>query len=446
MTGARQKGMLLVCTLAASLAAAAALTAAEPMVVTESNLATQSGLLVPAGTAYDSGVLPADARYFAAPGAYPPNRFISYPKTTVPVSPWYFAADAVALKRDPDGDRPFAALGTREWEEDGGVWESTDTRTIVLGTQNFDFDFAGGGRAVIGRRLGDWYAVEVSYMQVNSWREAAAVRDDSVFVAEVDDTTGDPTAEYVGSLFSPFSDFGDPPVLGLDYNNLVSIDSFSEFYDFEFNLRRTITMPPDRLQVSLLVGGRYMNIGERFSYFSSSYYPPNLPTPGVPPNPALTTTNDVRLTAGNTLLGAQIGAFFEFYVDPGWWIDFEIKGVIFDNRASQRSAGSITTAIETRDVDGFIDGYVVTNSPVNNTRVEENHTAGALDLDLTLSWQVNSWLTGRIGYRALWIDGLALASENFQTDVGLLTLGPPQLNTDGKVVYHGPHIGLTGAW
>jgi hypothetical protein len=53
---------------------------------------------------------------------------------------------------------------------------------------------------------------------------------------------------------------------------------------------------------------------------------------------------------------------------------------------------------------------------------------------------------GRIGYQALLIDGLALASENFDRNVAILTAGPAELVHDGSVVYHGPFVGLTTTW
>lgn len=383
---------------------------------------------------------PVDARYFANPGLFPPMRLISYAKTIAPQSPWYFLTEGVALKRDAAHEQSFAAQIHRRWREVYEQrddlpapptfvgWDYSDYRTD-LGTADFDFDLAGGGNFLIGRRLGDWYGIEVSYMTVNSWDELAAMRDDTDFQEELLDATGAPLLNgygypqpgtvYTGSLFSPFSNFGNPAILGLDYNNAVTLRYSSQFYDVEWNLRRTLAMPPEGLQVSLLVGGRYMNIRERFQYHTSSYYP-------VAP-----TTNDIGVSTSNGMLGAQIGALFEFHIEPCWWGDVEIKGAIFDNFARQD-----TTYVN--DSGGVQASYTGGRSG--------HRTTFALDLDAALGWQINSWLTGRVGYQAIWINGLALASENFQSDVGILTLGPAVLNTNGNVVYHGPHIGVTGAW
>jgi hypothetical protein len=73
-------------------------------------------------------------------------------------------------------------------------------------------------------------------------------------------------------------------------------------------------------------------------------------------------------------------------------------------------------------------------------------TAFVGDLDLSAIWECSRHLSVEIGYQAIWISGLALGAENFQTDVTLLTLGPPELKDDGTAVYHGPHVGVTVRW
>ena len=356
--------------------------------------------------ATDVEYLPADGSHLVPTGPFPPVRFVSYPKA--PASKWYFLVDAMALKRDANGDRDFAAILV---DHDSDPL-TPDIPRAVLGTQDLDFGFPLGVRAMVGRRLGDWYGVELSYFGLFDSSDSAAVRNSS------------PNAGGgIGNMFSPFSDFGTNPaggMPGLDFNNLASISYVSNMDNVELNLRRTLVMPSEILQVSLLVGGRFMGIDERFNYFTDSDVPLGLGT-----------TNFVGTATDNQMYGVQLGGLFEFQVEPSWWIDTEIKGVVFDNRASQSTN-------YTYSINGIETKFPSTRS--------DHRTTFALDLSLTLSGQVNSWLTYRIGYQAIWIDGLALASENFQDDWNLLTLGPPQLNTDGKTVYHGPHIGITGVW
>jgi hypothetical protein len=73
-------------------------------------------------------------------------------------------------------------------------------------------------------------------------------------------------------------------------------------------------------------------------------------------------------------------------------------------------------------------------------------TAWVGDIALTVAYRWTPCLTTRFGYQAIWVEGLALANENFQRDVNVLTLGPAQLDHRGSVVYHGPTIGVELSW
>ena len=354
------------------------------------------------------------------------------------VPAWYVQMEGMALKRDPSGGRTFQTFVERVWErqenpyyvptsdtdptpvdpnEPQYVWETTeDIVTPVLGTGDLHFGFQGGGRALIGRTLGRCHALEVSYFEVTDWSEFAFARDDTVFVEDVDRVTGVETT-FPASLFSPFSDFGDPPIAGLDYNYLASISYDSSLNSLEFNLRRWILADPCRLQASVLVGGRYMNLDESFFYYTES----EVPGPGI-------TTNAVTTDTDNRMLGVQLGAMFEFHIDPGWWIDCEIKGAFFDN-----DAGQTTT-------------YLQNGALVNQGWRDEHISSYALDLRLTATVLVTPRLAVRGGYQALWLDGMALASDNMSGDIDVLIDGPATLVKNGKVTYHGPHLGISWVW
>ena len=370
--------------------------------------------------------LTAEPDFVTAEPGLAADELVAYYQAPAPF--WYFEVESLALKRDVSHDRDFARVLERVWTQvvpdppDTPYWESSDTVTTVLGTQNLHFDFRAGGRALLGRTLGDWYAVEASYFGLADWNEIGVLRDATECLGL--DGAGVPTITYPASLFSPFSDFGDPAIVGLDYNSLATISYSSSLHNIEWNLRRRLPMPPGRLQGSILVGGRYMSIREQFGYFTQFN--------GADAVPATTNaTNSVTTWTGNDMLGVQIGAEFDFQIEPDWWVDCEIKGVIFDNSADQN-----TTYVNVED--GVQTTY-------RGSRAE-NRSTFALDLRLTLTCQINPRLSARVGYQALWIDGLALASENFNSDVDVLTLGPATLASGGKVAYHGPHLGLTWMW
>ena len=66
---------------------------------------------------------------------------------------------------------------------------------------------------------------------------------------------------------------------------------------------------------------------------------------------------------------------------------------------------------------------------------------------LTGSWQVREWLRARAGYQALWLGGIASATNQLQGQS--LAAGSPQrgsTNTGGSVVLQGINLGLEAHW
>jgi hypothetical protein len=68
------------------------------------------------------------------------------------------------------------------------------------------------------------------------------------------------------------------------------------------------------------------------------------------------------------------------------------------------------------------------------------------DLSLVANFQMTPWLVARIGYQALFLTGVAVASDNIETNNILLTSGPIQLDDRSNMALHGPLIGLMGNW
>jgi hypothetical protein len=298
--------------------------------------------------------------------------------------PWYFRADAVVFTRDAEHEVNIASLGA--------------PGNVVLSTRDLDFPFQLGPRILVGRTLNECHQIEGSFFDLAQWHDTAAVRNSD------------------GLLFSPFIDFGGRPSGDFNDNTLVSIRSTSYLRNAELNIRRALPMPPGRASASFLLGMRYMGIPEAFEYLSES----------------AAATNFVRVDTGNELFGAQIGALLEFYKEDCWWINCEIKGAICQNHANQHTILSQTLAGQaTEDFTGA---------------VSKNGTAFVGDLALTVLYRYGEHLAARFGYQAIWVDRLALAADNFSTDVGILINGPAQLRRDANVVYHGPFAGLEIAW
>ena len=324
------------------------------------------------------------------PGCPPPcDPLPEYPPPT-----WYVRLQALILKRDADRDVVFATLG--------------DPNAVALDTDDLDFPFQGGGEIFVGRMIVPTHYLEFSYFGINSWDETAAVRDESF------NALGGS-----GNLYSPFGDFGADPISDFDYNNFASVAYESRLNNFEVNCRHDLPMPPIGLNTSFLFGGRAMLIEEDLDYLTRAAALADI----LPAR-----TNRIGTGTENRLLGLQIGGLFEFHIEPCWWIDFEILGAICQNEITLDSR------------------YQRDDVLVADFRRDDSQTAFVGDLSLSLVYECSRWLTTEIGYRALWITGLALAAENLQTDPEILTLGPPQLVDDGEVVYHGPHVGVTVRW
>jgi hypothetical protein len=242
----------------------------------------------------------------------------------------------------------------------------------------FRTEYEAGARVLIGRAIGDWYRLEASYFGSYHWDD-------------VEEFEGSDVTEELG-----FS---------------------SELDNIELNLRRRLYVPAyrryerysplrppgspiflnHRASASCLVGMRYLRIEEQLGNSSGA-----------------DVENGIEgLLTDNYLIGAQVGILSQFLVYHRSWIDFDVKGGIFTNRVSLTGLDT-ATELDQHDRTSFLG-----------------------DLSLIYNHQITPALTFRVGYNAIWVSGVALASRN---------VGQTLVQHDGDVVYHGPSLGLTCAW
>jgi hypothetical protein len=309
---------------------------------------------------------------------------------------WYFAADGGGLRRDPTHNFDFASLNTPQ--------------NTVLSTRDFNYDFAAAGRFLIGYTINECFQIEGVYIGSVAAENSAAVRN----------TSGNALGG-VGNLFSPFSGFGSPAIPGLDYNTLAEIRYKSSFQSGELNIRRKVPMPAERMAVSILFGVRYAGLPEEFDYHTQSL----VPLPGG-------SSNSVHVSTDNQMVGPQIGALFEMYIENRWWINFEMKAALLNNRSQQTTT--------------YVNVDSLGNSHTFLGNVSEDHTAFLGDLALTFAYRWSPKITTRIGYQAMFLENMALAPNNFQPNVAILTSGPPQLHHGAGTIYHGPFAGIVYGW
>jgi hypothetical protein len=117
----------------------------------------------------------------------------------------------------------------------------------------------------------------------------------------------------------------------------------------------------------------------------------------------------------------QIGTLAQILFEDRGWLDVEFKGGILANE--------IDVAATYTPVPGNPDAF----------NGAENRTSFVIDVALVLNYQFTPAWTARVGYNFLWIDGVALGTDNLSADAD-----QPLLNVDhsGETIYHGPSIGL----
>lgn len=311
--------------------------------------------------------------------------------------PWYTGFDAVFLTRDNTQNITFATQGPRGQE--------------ALTTEDLDHELQPGGRFTIGRSINNYFRIEGTYLGQQHWDDSVTVRNQTA------NALGG-----TGNLYSPFSQFGNPVgVAGLDYNNRVTINDTSDLNSAEINLRYRAPIRCGAWETVLLCGVRYFKVDESFGYFSQA----SVPTP-------LGATNQINVETTNDLLGGQIGGNVLYRASERWWINFDGKVGVYGNSAQQSTVYASTNA----------QGVATTI----NGQAQDGSTAFIGDIKVESCFQLFPRLTVVAGYNLIGADGLALGAKNVQRDYNILTLGPAEVDTNGTILYHGPHVGFVWSW
>jgi hypothetical protein len=304
----------------------------------------------------------------------------------LPTDSWYVRSDVMALQRVFQGFGQAATLGT------------ASTGSTALSQSSFNNPFQPGVEMLIGHKFDDSrYSVEVSYLYL---------------------TTFDTTAQAMspsGQLDSPFTNFGLPINTAVDQNSLVQIQQISRMETGEVNFYQQLKLPEGDPQISLLFGVRQLGLDEEFDYNS---------TPTGNANPVT-----VHAHTNNNLWGPQIGGKI-CWGERGAFLQFDGKVGIFDNEFNRQLNASI--------------GGVSATHP----ETSQSGMANVGDFKVSFIYRPTCALTATIGYRALWVDEVALASRNYITDVASLTNASvePAINNRGTLFFHGPFAALQLSW
>jgi len=195
----------------------------------------------------------------------------------------------------------------------------------------------------------------------------------------------------------------------------------TDIHNLEFNLLRNggrfCTRRGRQGNFELLGGFRYFQFDEEFTYSTAD---------GATPI-------DYRLNADNTLLGLQLGSRAEICLGKRLRLAGGFKTGIFNNNANSRQ--------QITDPTGSIFATVPTQANRNfDYSDEQNDVAILSELDLGVILQFSQRARLRVGYRAIGVSGVALATDQipFEFDNVLAT---ERANTNGSLQLHGGYFG-----
>lgn len=259
--------------------------------------------------------------------------------------------------------------------------ENTVTGAPVATAQNYNFNWAAGLDISALRALGDDRALEVRYFGIDGWRA---------------------TQNFVTPPIWNFPT--DPPLFGLGVANVASVYT-SRLYSTEINLRQRYS---DRL--SWLMGFRWVQVHENLNF--------NADFGG---NQAVVTSN-----TDNNLYGGQIGADWRVYDRGGpFHIDSIFKAGVFGNNAN--NAFGVTQQI----------------GPAFGAGQTKGQVAFVGEIGVTGVYQWSEHVALRGGYQVLWLQGIAVASQQLSA---IDVLSANGISTGGGIFYHGAIASIDFTW
>jgi hypothetical protein len=141
---------------------------------------------------------------------------------------------------------------------------------------------------------------------------------------------------------------------------------------------------------------------------------------------------DYTTNTQNSLVGFQVGGDLWYNLIPGVKVGVEAKSGIFNNRAHQ------ITSITANSLTGSVGEDLLSNRLAYITQI-----APQISYRLNHSWAVRS------SYQLMYIDGVALATENFNPvpPTQLLNVGrTPRIESDAEIVLQGFTVGAEYTW
>jgi len=290
------------------------------------------------------------------------------------------------------------------------------TNTTLLSTSNLNFNYNPGLRARVGFGLPGGRAMEFSYLGLFSGTANASVvkPDPGSFLTFQDNLTGN---VFVGS-------------------DRVDVNYSSWFNSFALNFACCCggcvsTGCGDTCgaggcgaggtdsgcgqsscqSVTWFSGFRYIDFGERFNMTAQK-------TIAMAPE-----NGSYNIRTANHLYGAQLGARIRQTWGRFGWEGSGAAGIYLNNAQQSQSVTDFP------------------NFPLRNASSSSNSTAFLGDANLSGIYRLNNIWNLRAGYNVIWIEGLALAPNQLDTNFAAAQGGRNQDNSGGMLL-HGVNFGI----
>jgi len=235
------------------------------------------------------------------------------------------------------------------------------------------------------------------------------------------------------NLYSFISNFGTVPPGGFDDSDrsfVHTLDYRSELHNGEISIRRRWSEPAGYFQGSFLTGVRYLDLDEGSRFTATGENNNGAGNNGL-------RFFDYNVATRNALVGWQVGGDLWYNFLPGIKMGVEFKTGIYNNRSHQE------TSIYANSLPAF-------GIPEIRESVLDNRTAYITQLSPQLVYRLNHSFAVRTSYQVLWIDNVALASDNFNGAPPSLFLPGsarvPFINNSSDVVYQGFTLGGEFTW
>ena len=231
------------------------------------------------------------------------------------------------------------------------------------------------------------------------------------------DHNADKSVTSNGNLFSVLSNFGTAPFGGFGETGQADVHSMnysSQFDNVELGFRHRWIDPGSRWQGSWIAGVRHVYMTENFGFSSQSA------------NGVL----DYTSRTINAVTGGQIGGDLWYQANASLSLGLATKVGVYGNQIKSRSTYFATSI-----------------NPPLGTNDEASRATFLVEARAMANWKVNQNLTLRAGYEVLYIDGLAMASDQFSSNPPFVQPVPATTLIDnGDVLYTGFSVGFEWMW